>query len=151
MSEAKGNEVGFDGRKQVKGRKRSILTDTMGYVITALVHSANIYDGKAGIKLIDKAFNKFKLKKIWADNTYRGEFVTYSKDKYNCDIEINQRKNNKEGFKPVRKRRAVERTLAWLTRNRRLAREYERTIESSEAMIYAASLRLLLKHATYQK
>jgi putative transposase len=72
MPETKGLEVGIDGGKLVKGRKRSIIVDTMGYVICVFVHAANIYDGKAGKILLDKVFKKYHLKKVFADNTYRG-------------------------------------------------------------------------------
>lgn len=147
MPEAKGNEIGFDGGKLTNGRKRSILTDTMGYLICVHVHAASLYDGHAGMILLDKAFKKFHLKKIWADKTYRGAFVKYAKEKYDCKVEINTHKKQ-EGFKPIRKRWVVERTFAWLTRNRRLAREYEEDPRSSESMTYIASFRLMLKHLT---
>jgi len=144
--EANGNEVGVDGGKKINGRKRSIAVDTMGYIICICVHAANIYDGKAGTLLLDRLFSKFKIKKIWADNTYRGEFVTYAKDQYDCDVEI--KSPTQKEFKPIKKRWVVERTFAWLTRNRRLVREYEKTPRSSETMVYIASSRLILKHAT---
>ena len=111
MPETKGNDVGVDGGKKVNGRKRSIIVDTMGYLISVFVHPANMYDGNAGVRLLEKVFKKYKLKKIWADNTYRGNFVTTAKSQYNCDIEIKQRKS-KKGFKPIRKRWVVERTFA---------------------------------------
>ena len=146
MPETKGNDVGVDGGKKVNGRKRSIIVDTMGYLISVFVHPANMYDRNAGIRLLEKVFKKYKLKKIWADNTYRGNFVKTAKSQYNCDIEIKQRKS-KKGFKPIRKRWVVERTFAWLTRNRRLAREYEKTTKSIESMVYIAASRISLKHA----
>ncbi len=144
MPETKGLEVGFDGGKLVRGRKRSIVVDTMGYVICVLVHAANIYDGKAGMILLDKVFKKYQLKKIFADNTYRGEFVKYLNEKYHCEVEI--KLPEEKGFKVIKIRWIVERTFAWLTRNRRLVREYERNTSSSEAMLYIASSRLILKH-----
>ncbi len=146
MPEAKGNEVGIDGGKNVNGRKRSIAVDTAGYLICVFVHAANIYDGKAGKTLLDRLCHKFKIKKVWADNTYRGEFVTYAEEKYDCIVEIKNK--TEKGFKPIKKRWVVERTFAWLTRNRRLAREYEKTPRSSETMVYIASSRLIMKHAT---
>ena len=115
-------------------------------MITVFVHAPNIYDGVAGKKMLAKTFSKVTLKAIWADNTYRGEFVEYAKKVYQCEVKIKQNAGQ-QGFKPVKKRWAVERTFAWLTRNRRLAKEYEKTPASSEAMVYLASLRLLLKNA----
>lgn len=105
-----------------------------------------MYDGKAGKKLLDMASKKVKLKKIWADKTYKGEFVEHAQKSHNCEVEIGEKPKG-QGFKPIKKRWVVERTFAWLTRNRRLAKEYEKTTASSEAMVYTASIRLLLKHA----
>ena len=67
--------------------------------------------GNAGVKLADKVFKKYNLEKIWADNTYRGNFVTHLKETHNCPVEIKSPKN-KKGFKPIRKRWVIERTFA---------------------------------------
>jgi putative transposase len=105
---------------------------------------SNTPNGKAGKVLLDKVFKKYHLKKVFADNTYRGEFVKYLNEKYHCEVEI--KLPEEKGFKVIKIRWIVERTFAWLTRNRRLAREYERNTPSSEAMVYIASSRLILKH-----
>jgi len=144
MAESGKEEIGYDGGKKVRGRKRSIVVDTEGYVISAQVNSANKADGKIGKELLDKVYKKEKLKKIYGDKGYRGEFVKYAKEKYGCEIEIEKRKI--KGFEVIEKRWIVERTLGWLTRNRRLAREYEKKKKSSEGMIYLGSSRLLMRH-----
>ena len=146
--EAKGNEVDFDGGKLVRGRKSGILVDTMGNLISVIVHRAKEYDGRAGIRLVKKAFQKGILKKIWADNSYKGGFVDYLKKFYNCDVEIKSSSWGK-GFIPMKKRWVVERTFAWMTRTRRLVRIYEATIKSSETMVYISSVRLLLKKLSH--
>jgi putative transposase len=143
-SEACGIEVGFDGGKLVRGRKRSILTDTLGLPIAVSVHSANTADNKAAPDVLRKAFALVPgLKKIWADKGYRGSLINFVKDNFDCILEITNK--TWSGFKPEAKRWVVERTLSWLTRARRLAKEYERTVESSEAMVYIASSRLMLR------
>ena len=127
----------------MNGRKRTITVDTLGYLIRVFVHAANIYDGKAGIKLLKQVFLKFNISHIWADKTYQGEFVKYLEEIYNCTVEIKS-STSKGEFKPIKKRWIIERTFAFLTRNRRLAKEYERTSKSSESMVYIASSRFML-------
>ena len=142
--EADGVDVGTDGGKLVRGRKRSIVTDTLGLLIAVVVTPANIADNKAAISLLQNVFILVPgLMKIWADNGYRGDLVKWVKENYNCTIEIINK--TWSGFKVEAKRRVVERTFAWLTRARRLAKEYEKTPESSQAMVYIASTRLLLR------
>jgi putative transposase len=143
-SEARGVEVGTDGGKLVRGRKRSVLTDTLGFPIAVSVHSANTADNKAAFDVLKKSFKLVPgLKKIWADKGYRGELIRWTKENFDCVIEITNK--TWSGFKPEAKRWVAERTLSRLTRARRLAREYERTVESSEAMVYIASSRLMLR------
>ena len=147
--EAAGVDVGVDGGKLVRGRKRGIATDTLGLLIAVVVTSANTADNKAAVALLQKVFMLVPgLKKIWADKGYRGDLIEWAKENYDCIIEITNK--TWSGFKVEAKRWVVERTFAWLTRARRLAKEYEKTPESSEAMVYVASCRLLLKklHST---
>lgn len=142
--EACGAEVGIDGGKLIRGRKRSIVTDTLGLLIAVAVHSANTADNKAALDVLRNSFELSPgLKKIWADKGYRGNLIDFLKDNFGCILEIT--KKTRSGFKAEAKRRVVERTFAWLTRARRLVREYERTAESSETMVYIASSRLLLR------
>jgi putative transposase len=142
--EAGGVEIGVDGGKLVRGRKRGIVTDTLGFLIAVVVTSANIADNKAAIALLQKVFMLVPgLKKIWADKGYRGDLISWVKENYDCVVDITNK--TWSGFKVEAKRWVVERTFAWLTRARRLAKEYEKTPESSAAMVYIASCRLLLR------
>jgi putative transposase len=72
-STLKGLEIGINGGQLVSERKRNIVVDTMGYIICLFIHAANIYGGRAGMKLLDKVFEKYQLKKIFVDGIYRGE------------------------------------------------------------------------------
>ena len=142
------DQTGFDGGKLVKGRKRPILVDTMGYIIFVGVHAANIYDGHAAPSVLKGGFLIAPtIQKIWADCAYRGEqFVEGLQKKFNCTIEIAENNNKKgEGFKVLPRRWVVERTLAWLGRFRRLSKDYERKPTSSEGHVYIASIRLMLR------
>lgn len=142
--EAAGVDVGVDGGKLIRGRKRGIATDTLGLLIAVVVTPANMADNKAAIGLLQKVFMLVPgLKKIWADKGYRGDLIEWVKENYDCVLDITNK--TWSGFKVEAKRWVVERTFAWLTRARRLAKEYEKTTESSEAMVYIASCRLLLR------
>jgi putative transposase len=142
------DETGFDGGKLVKGRKRHILVDTMGYIIFVCAHAANIYDGHAAPSVLKGGFSIAPtIRKIWADCAYRGEpLVQWLEKQFNCTIEIAEKNNKKgEGFQVLPRRWVVERTLAWLGRFRRLNRDYERKPASSEGQVYIASIRIILR------
>lgn len=143
-----GEERGFDGGKLVKGRKRHILVDTLGNLLKALVTAANVADGKAAQRLLEqlpKALFK-RLKRIWADGGYRGEFVDWVCQKFKkIVVDITLRSDGHKGFEVVPWRWVVERTLAWLGAYRRLSKDFEFWTENSESMIYVASIHRLLK------
>lgn len=140
-------ESGFDGGKLIKGRKRHIIVDTIGYVLIALVHAANIYDGHAARKVLTALFSKMDtVKKIWADGTYKGEkFIQWVKEQFDCVLEVVKKQNTGKGFEVLPRRWVVERTFAWLGRSRRLSKEYERKPTSSAGQVYLASSRLMLR------
>lgn len=96
--------------------------------------------------MISKILEKVKtVKKILADGGYRGCLVSWIKEKYNCILEIV--KKTGKGFKVIPRRWVVERTIAWLNNYRRLVRDYEKTTKSSMAMIYVASISIMLPYA----
>ena len=145
---AVGGERGFDGGKLVKGRKRHLLADTMGNILKAIVTAANRNDGKAGItllKVLPKALRK-RLKRIWADGSYRGDFVAWVAQKFKkIVVDITLRSDDLKGFEVVPFRWVVERTFAWLGAYRRLSKDYEFFTHRSESMIYLASIHRLLR------
>ncbi|MFO1432682.1 MAG: IS5 family transposase [Candidatus Competibacteraceae bacterium] len=138
-------ESGFDGGKLVKGRKRHIIVDTMGYLLVVLVHAASIVDCKGAKPVIEKLFETLNtVKLIWADGGYKGKLIDWVKKEFDCVLEI-VKKKKKKGFHVLPRRWVVERTFAWLTRFRRLSKDYEKQPSSSEAMVYVASIRLMLR------
>ena len=140
------SEVGFDGGKLIKGHKRHLLTDTVGNMLNVVVTAANVSDIAGGKLLIGKVVDTFStIEKIWADGTYRGEFVDWVHETLNAVLEVVQREEGQKGFKVQPKRWVVERTFAWLGNYRRLSKDYERLPRNSEAMIYLASIKTMLK------
>ena len=143
-------DSGFDGGKLVKGRKRHIIVDTIGCVLVVCVHAANVFDGKGSRLVIQKLFSLLDtVKKIWADGGYSGnELWEWLRTMFECDLEVVKKKKRVKGFKVLPRRWVVERTFAWLSRSRRLSKDYERKTTSSEAQVYCASSRLLLRQIT---
>lgn len=134
------------GGKRITGRKRHILVDTQGHLLVVVVHAANISDSAGADWVLEAATAKHeRLAHFWADSNYRGELVDYWETEHGITIEIVDKRPGQSTFEVLPKRWIVERTLAWLCRNRRLAKEYERWEENSEAMVYLASIRLLLR------
>jgi putative transposase len=144
-----GEDRGFDGGKRVSGRKRNLLVDTLGLVILAKVTAANVQDVHAGKQLFSALAQKpevrTRLEKIFADGGYRGELVDWVQHNFHVVLEIVLKLGDQKGFQVLPKRWVIERTFAWLSRNRRLARDYERLAQSSEAFIYLAMIRLSLR------
>ena len=138
-------ESGFDGFKKIKGRKYHIVTDTGGCVLAVGVHAANIHDSQGAYPLLKTLFKTVPtIRRIWADQGYQGEaLATWVKDTFACALAIVQRTT--KGFQVLPRRWVVERTLAWLSRYRRLVRVYEKRVASSVAMIWVSSIRILLK------
>ena len=144
-----GEKVGFDGGKLVKGRKRNLITDTIGLVVLAKVTAANVQDVHAGKQILIELKKRTdliaRLRKIFADGGYRGELVNWVKNELHAEMEIVLKLGDKKGFQVLPKRWVIERTNAWVTRNRRMARDYERLAETSESFIYILMIRLGLR------
>jgi putative transposase len=170
---AVGGVRGFDGGKKVNGRKRHILVDTLGLVLTATVHSAAIQDRAAVPLLLDGADRRFpRLSHVWVDQGYTGTGKRWIEEQLGWSVEVVQHPRTwsrgflgvldpsapggfrleystvrgKKGFQGVLPRRwVVERTFAWLLHSRRLARDYERLTDTDEALIYATMARLMTR------
>lgn len=140
-----GGPRGFDAGKRVKGRKRHIITDTQGFLLALLVHAANIQDNHGAVPLLATLRQTFpRLRHIFADRVYRGDKLRNAIAEFGrWTIAIVTRSERVGSFKPEPKRWVIERTFAWLGRNRRLAKDFERTIASAEAWFLIASVRLL--------
>jgi putative transposase len=148
-----GENRGFDGGKHVSGRKRNLLVDTLGLVVLVKVTAANVQDVHAGKQLFSALTKKpellTRLEKIFADGGYRGELVDWVLQNLNAVLEIVLKLGDQKGFQVLPKRWVVERTFAWISRNRRLARDYERLTQSSESFIYVAMIRLGLRRLAH--
>jgi putative transposase len=141
-----GEERGFDGGKQVKGRKRHLVVDTLGLILLVLVTRASLQDRDGGVELCDEVQQKApRIQKIWADSAYRGELVEYVAKWCRFVLEIVKKPADQRGFQVHPIRWIVERTLGWLNWYRRLSKDYEKTVASSEAMVKIASIRIMLR------
>ena len=130
-----GGERGYDSGKQVKGRKRHILVDTLGLLMAVIVTAASVSDPAGARRLFAQLGGACKkLRLLWVDGTYRGQLVEW----------VAQRMR----FVLLPRRWVVERTLAWLNQSRRLSKDYARLPQSSEAMMYLSMTRLMLRRLT---
>jgi putative transposase len=146
----RGGERGYDGGKKVTGRKRHILVDTLGLLLLVVVHSAKIADcvgAKSVFERLPLMWRK-RLQVIWADQGYEGAIWVWLWELCRTVLVLVQRSEPKTGFVVLPKRWIVERTFAWFGRYRRLSKDYEHCVKSSEGMIYLASIHFLLKRAT---
>lgn len=127
---------GVDGNKKVKGIKRHVLVDKNGFLIAVMVAIANVYDSKAAYLLM-KVLKEMSsgVKTVLADGGYRGELVDNIRKKFGYVIQVVISAYKGEGFRPIQKRRVMERTFSWMDYNRRLCRNYELTFDSAEEMV----------------
>ena len=142
-----GGVCGYDAGKKVKGRKRHIMTDTLGCMLYIVVHSASIQDRDAAVDVIKAIRHHFPwLRHIFADGGYAGDKLKNALKKHGSwTIEIIKRSETTKGFEVLPRRWVVERTFAWLGRCRRLAKDWETSIESATAWAIIANIRLLTR------
>lgn len=154
-----GEARGVDVYKQTNGRKRHIVVDVLGLLLTVVVHSAGIPDGTGGKLVLQQLFTQIKrnvhnrwcrLKLIWADGAYEDIAVSVRKQ-FGWRLEVVRRAPDAKGFVVLPRRWVVERSFGWLGRYRRLCRDFEHTTVSSEAMVYLASIRRTLRVVTTEK
>jgi putative transposase len=144
-----GGQRGFDAGKSVKGRKRHIIVDTLGLLLAVVVHRADI-DERRGAGFVLARLNKRRvnfprLSVIFADGGYSGDFETQVKKTYKWLVEIIRKPFGIKTFVLLPKRWIVERTFAWLSHQRRLSVDYERSVKVSEAMIQLAMVRIMIR------
>ncbi len=142
-----GGVCGFDAGKKVKGRKRHIVTDTLGLMVGLVVQGADVQDRDGAPEVLKSIRARWPwLRHVFADGGYAGPKL---KDAMSgCGdwtIEIIKRSDSAKGFEVLPRRWVVERTFAWLGRSRRLAKDWEKSIASAEAWILVAHIRLLTR------
>ena len=138
---------GFDAGKKVNGRKRHIVTDTLGLLIAIMVHGADIQDRDGAPGLLASIRKAFPwLRHLFADGAYAGPKLEAALAELGrWTLEIVKRSDAAKGFEVLPRRWVVERTFAWLGRCRRLAKDFEKTVASAEAWIMIASIRLITR------
>jgi putative transposase len=149
-TEVGGEQRGYDGGKKVKGRKRHIAVDTLGLLVAVAVTAANVSDGRGACQLLEQmAPEKFpRLQGACGDGRYNDKRFIASLQKRNLTLEVKTRPPGAKGFVLLRKRWIVERTFAWLGFNRRLSKDYERRVQSSEARVRIAAVGMMLRRLT---
>lgn len=145
-----GGERGYDGGKKITGRKRHIAVDTLGLLLAVVVTSAAIDDAAAAPAVFSQLHRKNfpRLEIVWADSKYHNHNLYAWKQQQRAlpwKLEIVSRPREAKGFILLPKRWVVERSFAWCGRSRRLSKDYERRLDSSEAMIRVSSIHLLLR------
>jgi transposase len=140
-----GGPRGYDAGKKVNGRKRHLLTDTGGLLVTAVVHPADVQDRDGAPAVLAKARSAFPwLRHVFADAAYAGEKLESALAGLGqWTLEIVRRSEFAKGFQLLPRRWVVERTIAWLNRNRRLAKDFEASLESALAWLLIASVKML--------
>jgi putative transposase len=156
-----GEERGYDGGKQIKGRKRHILADTEGFLLKAKVHSANVFD-RDGIKLLLADARELfpRMRHLWLDAGYDGKNKgkDWVEKALGWTAEIVRRPRRwvrvpigeepppyPKGFIVLPRRWVVERTFSWTDQNRRMSKDYERVPETGEAFLYVTMTRLMVR------
>jgi putative transposase len=155
---AGGPARGYDGGKRVMDRKRHILVDVMGLLLAVCVHAADVQD-REGARLLAETLSSNALpalRHVWADQGYTGAFAAWLRGVRGWHLEVVRHSERQlwrygyddkaaHAFRVLPRRWVVERTFAWLGRSRRLSKGYERLPATSEAVIYAAMTRLMLR------
>ena len=161
-----GGPRGYDGGKKVNGRKRHLLVDTQGLIIRAVVHPADITDRDGATLLLAPLQGQLpRLQHVWADSAYTGQVREWIQTTLGCTVEIvkhwwtglrwvwvapgQEPPTVPSGFHVLPRRWVVERTFAWLVMYRRLGKDYEELPETSEALIYLAMSRLMVKRLAH--
>ena len=143
-----GGPVGYDAGKRIKGRKRHLLVDTLGLVLGVVVTPADTTEREGGTAVLGRVLVWLaSLRLLWVDGGYTGDiFAKWVKAlRAKLAVEVVKRSDDVQGFRVLPRRWVVERTFGWLMFQRRLVRDYERTLSSAEAWIYIAMIRIQLR------
>lgn len=156
-----GEARGYDKHKNVWGRKRHLIVDTLGLVMLVSVTSASVQDRDGGKMVLCSLFERTKkarykhwwrycrLQLVWADGGYRGELIEWVRARLGWELSIVEKEEGQKGFVLLPRRWVVERTFSWLNRSRRLTKDFERLPQSSEAFVYVAMIRLMVRNLVH--
>jgi transposase len=137
---------GYDAGKKVNGRKRHIVVDAMGLLLVVVVTAASVQDrdgARPALSALATAFPMVSL--VWADGGYAGKLVEWAKATARIVLEIVRKREGQRTFEVLPRRWVVERTLAWITKCRRLDHDYERLPKTSKAMVKWAMVGLMTR------
>ncbi|MBZ2407266.1 IS5 family transposase [Streptomyces sp. L06] len=127
---------GYDGGKKINGRRRHLICDTIGLLLVINVTAGDVTDRQAATDMLPALRERFPtITRLWADGGYTGTLITWALSMLHLVVTVIKRSDDTSGFVVLPRRWVVERTFGWLLRSRRLARDYERRPDSSEAMI----------------
>lgn len=144
-----GGPRGYDAGKKIKGRKRHAMVDTDGRILVVQAHPANVQDRDGAIPLLQASRRSFPfVERAFADSAYGAQRV---KDATCIAIEVIKKIADQVGFHVLPRRWVVERSFAWINRNRRLAKDVEASIGSAQSFLYAASVMLLTRRIARQQ
>lgn len=139
---------GTDAAKKIMGRKRGILTDTIGLILAVTVTAIGLSENALGIRLLDQAKEMYPtISKSWVDTGFKNAVVEHGAT-LGIDVEVVNRNPESRGFQVVKRRWVVERSIGWIMMHRRLARDYETLTASSKTMIHIASIDNLARRIT---
>jgi len=144
-----GGERGYDGGKKINGRKRHVIVDALGLLLAVVVTTARADDGATASQVLAQLSSQTqsRLEVVWGDSRYRNhalaDYLQIIQARYRVDVV--SRPEGSQGFVVLPKRWVVERSIAWLGRSRRLSKDYEYTVESSEAWVQVSALRHMLR------
>jgi transposase len=136
---------GYDAGKKVNGRKRFIVTDTLGLLLTVVVVTASVQDRDGAKPVLLQAYLSTGVRFVFADGAFAGRLLDWAQTLLRTTLHIVRKPADQRGFVVIPRRWAVERTFGWLTAHRRLARDYERDPATSEAMIRWAAINTITR------
>lgn len=136
---------GYDAGKKINGRKRFIVTDTLGILLATMVCSASVQDRDGAKSILLDLYLRTRVRFVFADAGFAGRLLEWANTILRTTVEVVRKPPEQRGFSVLPRRWAVERTLAWLTAHRRLARDYERHPATSEAMIRWAAINTITR------
>ena len=149
---SKTKEKWYDANKKINGRKRHIVTDTQGLILSIFIHEANIQDREGAKDVLKLLKYKYpRLQKILADQGYTGdELANWVKEKCGWDLEVVKKLKGESSFQVLPKRWIVERTFGWVSFQGRLLRDYETLIEVEIGMVHIAMIKIISKKIKYK-
>lgn len=137
---------GYDAGKRVNGRKRHVVTDTLGLLMVVMVTAANVQDRDGGARVLERLrFAMPSVATVFADGGYAGRLVAYARQVLRVAVDVVRKPADQQGFAVLPRRWVVERTLGWVVRCRRLRCDYERRTDTAEAMVKWAMIGIMTR------